>query len=201
MPLLQTLAPRISYSFDLWTRADLDPDRPGSLFAKARRTTAALTAAGVRVTSNTVLSGNLIDLMPTSGEALASLPVSHSTITFPFPRGGILEGPREAVPSLEVARQALSILAVQLNAAGRPYTFKGLPICYIPEHAAHVSATKNRRWVSANNQMTEAIWFVPGRLQFSKKPSCLTCREFGRCDGFWESYLNTGKFPPMLPLT
>lgn len=200
-PLVQSLNPRISYSFDAWTRADLDPDRPGSFLATARRTTAALTAAGVRVTSGTVLSSAFIDLLPAAGEGLASLAVSHSTITFPFPRGGILEGPREAVPSLEAARQALATLAAQMTAAGRPYTFKGLPTCYIPEHAPHINKTKNRPWVSATQQAAEAIWFIPGRLNFWKPPSCAACRAFDHCDGFWELYLQTGEFPPLKPLT
>ena len=105
LPLVQGIAPRISYSFDAWKQGDLNDSHPGSLLNTARRTTAALFEAGIWVTSNTVLSNDFISLLPESGEALVSLTVRHSTITFPFPKGGILEGPREAVPSLEVARR------------------------------------------------------------------------------------------------
>lgn len=126
---------------------------------------------------------------------LLAHPPSRVILTWPFPGGTSLPAPVvDAVP-------LLTDMVSALEHAGVTVGIKGLPPCVLADAAVpgrwpeRVWRTRNRWYVDADHQRSQALLFLPDVLRFGKPDACRFCRLGAVCDGVAEAWLLQGRVP------
>jgi len=153
--------------------------------------------AGIRVAVNTVLDQRAVDRLAAVARSVVRVRPDEVTFTYPFP----INGSQGAAPPPIARTVTLLGEAVRLLAAeGIRPRVKGLPACYLKEHAGCLEPSWNRWYVDADHQEDEALLFFPDVVSFHKEEVCRFCRLDDACDGFFATYLRRPGFPPLDPV-
>ncbi len=153
--------------------------------------------AGIRVAVNTVLDQRAVDRLPAVARSVARVRPDEVTFTYPFP----INGSQGAAPPPIARTVTLLGEAIRLLAAeGIRPRVKGLPACYLGEHASCLGSSQNRWYVDADHQEERALLFFPDVVSFHKEEVCRFCRLDEACDGFFATYLRRPGFPPLDPV-
>ena len=173
------------------------PMQPGGALTGALQVLASARAAGLPVSTNTVLTQNALPELAATARALAAARPDDVTFTYPFPVNG--DDATNAPPPLR-AVAALHDAWTALDAAGVPASVKGLPACFLGPDAHRLRRSQNRWYVDADHQCEKALLFFPDVVAFHKDESCRFCTATDRCDGFFATYLRRPGTPPLRPL-
>ncbi len=185
---------------DLWRgRADqlVLPLDPGDRLPLAVQAVARAHAAGLRLSTHTVLSSAALPHLPQVADAIAQAGPARHTFTFPFPTdpatAAAAPDPLAAAAALESLLPRLSSLPVQL-------AVKGLPACYLGPARPLLARTGNRWYVDADHQLDGALLFFPDVVAFHKGEACRFCSRSDACDGFFAAYLRRPGSRPLEPV-
>lgn len=183
-------------------RADLLvlPLRPGTDLPAVTAAAARLAAAGLPLSTHTVVDRSTLRSLDRILDAIRHLRPRHHTFTFPFPTHPAAV---DAAPDPLAAAAAIDrVLATVGNGPDPPPSLgvKGLPACYLGTSRPLLRRTGNRWYVDADHQAEQALLFFPDVVAFYKAEACRFCALSDACDGFFSVYLRRPGARPLQPI-
>jgi len=173
----------------------------GAELVVATRAPIDLQGVAVPLALTVPLERSVLDGIADVMAAVEALGPSRVTFVWPFPDG------TSARP--QGADAVARILAAHLGRwrdAPFPWGIKGLPRCVLApleaggSLAGRIWRTRNRYYVDAEHQGSDALMFEPDLIQVVKSDRCRFCAVDDRCDGVASRWLAEGLVVALIPL-